>query len=127
MVQIKEKRRKLSIPWNAEVFFFLSLIVLYRCSKFLINAVIKEHLGLDLDVDWIRILESLYPNPNSVYSGSETPHTRTCSVADPHHFDADPDLACYFDAEPNPETPCHFDADPDPTFYLDADPDLASK
>jgi hypothetical protein len=31
------------------------------------------------------------------------------SVADPHHFDADPAR--------------HFDADPDPTFHFDADPD----
>ncbi len=35
----------------------------------------------------------------------------TYSVADPHHFDADPDPAF------------HFDADPDPTFHSDADPD----
>ncbi len=35
----------------------------------------------------------------------------TYSVADPHHFDADPDAAF------------HFDADPDPTFHSDADPD----
>jgi hypothetical protein len=40
-----------------------------------------------------------------------------CSVADLHHFDADPD------ADPDPG--CHFDADagPDPTFHFDADPD----
>jgi hypothetical protein len=69
----------------------------------------------------------LYPNPNSVYSGSETPHSRTCIVAGPHDLDADPDPACRFDADPNPEPASHFDSDPDPTFYLDADPDLASK
>jgi hypothetical protein len=33
------------------------------------------------------------------------------SVADPHHFDADPNPAF------------HFDADPDPTFHSDADPE----
>jgi hypothetical protein len=38
------------------------------------------------------------------------------SVADPHHFDADPD----------PDPAFHFDAnpDPDPTFHSDANPDL---
>ncbi len=102
-------------------FFFLSLNVLFRSSKCFINAVIKEHLSLDPDVDWIRIQESLYPNPNSVYSGSETQPSRTCIVAGPHHLDADPDPACHFDADPNPEP----DSDPDPTFYLDAEPDLA--
>ncbi len=40
-------------------------------------------------------------------------------VADPHHYDADPDSACHFDTDPNPA--CHFDAEP--TFHLDADPD----
>jgi hypothetical protein len=35
------------------------------------------------------------------------------SVADSHHFDANPD----------PDPACHFDADPDPTFHFDADPD----
>ncbi len=38
---------------------------------------------------------------------------RQFNVADPHHFDADPD----------PDPACHFDADPDPTFHFDADPD----
>jgi hypothetical protein len=33
------------------------------------------------------------------------------SVADPDHFDADPDPAF------------HFDTDPDPTFHLDTDPE----
>ena len=33
------------------------------------------------------------------------------SVADPHHFDADPDPAFQFDADP--------DADPDPAFSQD--------
>jgi hypothetical protein len=35
------------------------------------------------------------------------------SVADPHHFDVDPD----------PGLACHFAADPDPVFHFDADPD----
>ena len=34
------------------------------------------------------------------------------SVADPHHFDADPDPTFYFDADPDPTL--RFDADPDP-------------
>ncbi len=34
----------------------------------------------------------------------------------PFHFDADPDPACYFYANP--------DLDPDPAFQFDADPDL---
>ncbi len=60
-------------------------------------------------------------------------------VADPHHFDTDPDAdsdpACHFQADPDPDF--HFDADsdpdpsfhcgtdpnPDPTFHFDADPD----
>jgi hypothetical protein len=48
---------------------------------------------------------------------------RLFSVADPHHFNADPDpdLACHFDA--SPDLACHFDADPDPTFHFAADPD----
>jgi hypothetical protein len=35
------------------------------------------------------------------------------SIADPHHFDVDPD----------PDSAFHFDADPDPTFQSDADLD----
>jgi hypothetical protein len=40
------------------------------------------------------------------------------SVADPYHFDVDPDPTCYFDADPDPAS--HFDADPDsdPTFHF---------
>jgi hypothetical protein len=38
------------------------------------------------------------------------------SVADPHHFDPDPDPAFYFDADPDPIV--HSYADPDPTFSL---------
>jgi hypothetical protein len=49
------------------------------------------------------------------------------SVADQHHFDADPDpdTACYFDADPNldPDPTFHLDADPDPAYHFDADPD----
>jgi hypothetical protein len=39
------------------------------------------------------------------------------SVADTHHFDANPDPACHFDADPDPT--CYFD---DPTFHFDSDP-----
>jgi len=35
------------------------------------------------------------------------------SVADPHHFDADPDPAFHFDADPD------LDPDPDPAFSQD--------
>jgi hypothetical protein len=50
-----------------------------------------------------------------------------CSVADPHHLDADPDLdpVCHsFKADPDPDPTYHFHADPDPdlTFHFDADP-----
>jgi len=38
------------------------------------------------------------------------------SVADPHHFDADPDPAFHFDADP----------DPDPDVYPDPDPGSGS-
>ncbi len=41
------------------------------------------------------------------------------SVADPHHFDPDPDPASYSDADPKPA--CHFDTDPDPACHFDAD------
>ncbi len=39
-----------------------------------------------------------------------------CSVADPHHVDADP--ACEFDPDPDPT----FHFNPDPTFHFDPDP-----
>jgi hypothetical protein len=46
------------------------------------------------------------------------------SVADPHHFDADPDPSCHFDVDPDPDPACHFDADadtdPDPSFQIQA-------
>jgi hypothetical protein len=45
------------------------------------------------------------------------PLSKVClpaSVADPHHFDADPDSACYFDADLDSDPTLHFDADPDP-------------
>jgi hypothetical protein len=41
-------------------------------------------------------------------------------IADPHHFDANPDPTCLFDADPDPIF--QFDADPDPVFHFDADP-----
>ncbi len=70
----------------------------------------------------------------------------TSSVADPHHFDADPDpdpafhfdadldqvLTFHSDGDPDPTThffpdlrisPFQVDADPDPAFHSDADPD----
>ncbi len=49
--------------------------------------------------------------------------TRLLSVADPHHFDPDPDLAVHFDADPNPDPACHFYPDPDLTFHFDANAD----
>ncbi len=41
--------------------------------------------------------------------------TVTTSVADQHHFDADPDRdsTFHFEADPDPDPACHFDADPD--------------
>ncbi len=50
-----------------------------------------------------------------------------CLVAESHHFDADPDPACFFGADPDADSACHFDAYsyPDPTFHLDADLDLS--
>ncbi len=45
-------------------------------------------------------------------------------VADPHHFNADPDPAIHFNADPDPAF--HFNADPDPSFHFNAaDPDPA--
>jgi hypothetical protein len=46
------------------------------------------------------------------------------SVADPHHFDEDPDPACHFDVDQDPTF--HFDAETDPNtafrFYEDPYP-----
>jgi hypothetical protein len=36
-------------------------------------------------------------------------------VADPHHFNADPDPAFRFNADPDPAV--HFKADPDPAHF----------
>ncbi len=35
-----------------------------------------------------------------------------CSIAEPHHIDADPDPACHFDAD--------LELDPDPSFQIRA-------
>jgi hypothetical protein len=43
------------------------------------------------------------------------------SVADPHHFDADPDPAFLFDANPYPAF--RFDRDPVPAFLYGTNPD----
>ncbi len=37
-------------------------------------------------------------------------------VADPYHFDMDPDPTFHFDADPDPTF--HFNTDPDPPFTL---------
>ncbi len=47
----------------------------------------------------------------------------TCSVADPHHFDANSDPACHFDPDPDPARAFYADPDPYPTFSFDVDPD----
>ncbi len=44
-------------------------------------------------------------------------------VADPHHFNADPDTSCYFNA--SPDLAVHFNADPDSAFHFTADSDIA--
>ncbi len=57
-----------------------------------------------------------------------------CSVADPHHVDADadldPDPACHFDADADPNPIFHFDADPDPnpdrSFQIKAQTSVAN-
>ncbi len=46
--------------------------------------------------------------------------THEASVADPHHFDADPDPAWHFDTDPNPDPTFHFNADPDPSLQIKA-------
>jgi hypothetical protein len=40
------------------------------------------------------------------------------SVVDPHHFDADSDPACYFDADPDSDPTFHFHADPDSSLQI---------
>jgi hypothetical protein len=35
-------------------------------------------------------------------------------IADPRHFNADPDPAFHFNADPDPDPAFHFNADPDP-------------
>jgi hypothetical protein len=54
-------------------------------------------------------------------------HRPSTSVADPHHFNADPDPdpACHIYADPDPDPACHLYADPDPIFHFVADPDPA--
>jgi hypothetical protein len=51
------------------------------------------------------------------------------SVADTHHFDADPDPACHIDPDPDPA--CLFDADPDSHLHRsdkqDPDPSFQIK
>ncbi len=39
-------------------------------------------------------------------------------IADPHHRDADLDLAFHYDANPDPDPTFQFDADPDPTTHF---------
>ncbi len=48
------------------------------------------------------------------------------SVADPHHFDADPDNTFHSDADADQDPTFQFDADPDPTthFFPDLDPPM---
>jgi hypothetical protein len=41
-----------------------------------------------------------------------------CSVADLHHFDANPDPACHIDPDPYSDPACPFHADPDPPFHM---------
>ncbi len=40
------------------------------------------------------------------------------SVADPHHFDVDPDPVFYFEANPDPPFHSELDPEQDPTFNL---------
>ncbi len=65
----------------------------------------------------VRIEKTNYFDTALPYSGTGT------SIADPHHFDPDPDPACRFDADPDSDLACHFDVDLDPTFHYVADPD----
>jgi len=51
-------------------------------------------------------LENLFA---SKYCNTQKVGDKRTSVADPHHFDADPDPAFHFDADPDA------DPDPDPT------------
>jgi hypothetical protein len=58
---------------------------------------------------------SVFNNKRRIHQMHEVP---TSSVADPHHFHADPDPNCHFDADPDPTL--HFHADPDPSFQVKA-------
>jgi hypothetical protein len=51
--------------------------------------------------------KSMYPNTELLY-------TNICSVADPDHFDTDPDPTFHLDTDLDPTF--HFDTDPDPTI-----------
>jgi hypothetical protein len=48
------------------------------------------------------------------------------SVADPHHFNTDPDLTFHSDSSADPDPAFYSNADPDPAFHSNADTDPAS-
>ncbi len=60
------------------------------------------------------VLHIILLNTNKFYFSIEKPsgHLLAWSVADPHHDDADPDPACYFDADADPDL--------DPSFRINA-------
>jgi hypothetical protein len=52
--------------------------------------------------------------PNSYFITTASLLVILCRVADPHHFNADPDPVSHFIADPVPDPAFHFNADPDP-------------
>jgi hypothetical protein len=45
-------------------------------------------------------------------------YTIALSFSDPHHFNADPDPAFHFNADPDSDPALHFNEDPDPEENL---------
>jgi hypothetical protein len=77
---------------------------------------------------WVPALNTgkyiIYRYLNTTVPGLRYVHCSVLdSVAEPHHFDADPDpvlLTFHFNADPDPACPFH---DPDSIFHFDADQD----
>jgi hypothetical protein len=89
--------------------------------------MMQKYPGNKQETDRIRIRNHVVPTDPE---HCKIPRLQDCkilkspklcnSVADPHHFAADPDPPCHFDADPDPRF--HFNADPhpDPTFQIKA-------
>jgi hypothetical protein len=62
-------------------------------------------------------------NGRPTYGNAKLISSKPDRVADPHHFNADPNPAFHLNADP--DSAFHLNADPDPAFHFNADPDPA--